>query len=129
MFTEMIGKTYMYNAKEYIIEGASYSGDYMFVDTDKKVFRFHKDDVQKKASQFLPIDNTKPVKKEVVKEIAPQINSLRTVTDHLIECISKVKEDPNYIKQANSINSTIKTITQVMRLELDMMKLRNQNDR
>lgn len=128
MFEQMIGKTYMYNAKEYIIEGASYSGDYMFVDTNKKVFRFHKDEVQKKASQFLPIDNTKPAK-QAPAGIAPQISSLKTVTESLIECIEIVKRDPNYIKQANSINSTIKTITQVMRLELDMMKLRQSNDR
>ncbi len=121
MFKQMIGNRYLYNAKEYLIEDTSWSGDYLLVKTDKKTFHIHKDNEKKTAEEFLPISNELTVKDKAL-QVATQANTLKTVTDILVDCIKKVNEDPSYIKQANSINGTVRTITGVMKIELEMLK-------
>lgn len=55
--------------------------------------------------------------------ISEMPNTTKSITSTLLDSIEKIKNDPNYVKQAGAINNAVNNLVKVAKLNLAYVKL------
>ncbi len=123
-YNHMIGRLYMHNMREVLIEGVRPTEDGLYVQflIKNKWVTVNPKDV---AREFLPIEG--PVEHErslaTLKELMASNRQLTDLSSVLLNNIRKMEASPNYIGQAKEINEHAKTLIDMERLRLEMIKI------
>jgi hypothetical protein len=96
------------------------SGDIDII-TDKKPIRIKEDGIQKFIDMLLPVEEpqTKAVSTISAEVIQEATGLTKDLKDILLDNIKKVQTDPNYIKQATTINKSVNSLVSLAKLHLE----------
>jgi hypothetical protein len=120
---KMIGKTFLYMGTEYVVkEIATIEPDLYRIVTDKRIIRLTWAELQK---DFMPVMTAKEKTTGVIlyRGLQFETTQLRDLAAVLMENIKKVQADAKFIDQARSINQTAKTLIDLKRTQIEMVKL------
>lgn len=119
----MIGKTYLYNAKEIVVTNIRETDDGLIeVHTNKRIFTFEKSQLKK---ELLPVETKDDTDKQLqvyygLKNDSEEMSKLVSI---LMNNIEKVQNDKSYIDQASAINENARTIIEMQKVKVDMIKV------
>lgn len=114
----MINKTWLHNATNYkIIDYYPYFGQ-VFIGTDKGILKVDTEKLDTFLKGWLPVEN--PEKDTDV--ILFEKEKLNPLYDTIFDNIDKLKKEPGFIKQADAINRSIKTLIDSVKLGLLIKK-------
>jgi prophage DNA circulation protein len=119
----MIGKTFLYMGTEYVVkEIAKVETDLYRLVTDKRIIRLTWAELQK---DFLPVMTAKEKSTGVVLYRGLQLETaqLKDLGNILMDNIRKVQENAAYINQAKSVNESARTLIDLKRTQIEMVKL------
>jgi len=117
--TGMIGKTFLYLGHQYVIKGLDEVEEDLYeVKTDKRTMRMSSADLRK---EFLPVHTNGKENLALVKTINESL-AMKDLGVTLMETLDKVKANPKYIEQARAINETAKTMIELGKLQLEIIK-------
>lgn len=120
---KMIGKTFLYMGAEYVVkEITRVEPDLYRIVTDKRILRLTYSELQK---DFMPVMTAKEKATGVVlyRGLQVETNQLRDLAAVLMENIKKVQADAKFIDQAKSINQSARTLIDLKRTQIEMVKL------
>lgn len=121
-FSGMIGGTYVYRNNEYTIKSIDFEEDenYKVTTLTGKVIRLSGGEL---LERFVPVragtDDSKAV---VLFEKMNTDLSTKTLISTLTDTLEKLKTDPAYIPQARAINETAKTIIDLGKLQVEIVR-------
>lgn len=122
-FNKMIGKTYLYMGKEVLIKDIKPIGnDLLQVVTPERAINVTIGELRR---EFLPIDREVEKKDGFMLYRGVQLESkeMSSLADVLMGTIKKVQEDKTYIDQAQTINDTAKTLIDLKRAQIELIRL------
>lgn len=125
----MLDKTYIYKQnhikiKDYFVNDEKKS---VQVITDAKPITVPINELAEFEKACLPIEEpSTAVSIEVVQETSVFLTTLQKT---LLENIDKVKADPNYIKQANVVNSSVNALIGMAKVQLQLGRLKSKSSR
>lgn len=130
---EMIGKTFLYKGKQITICNYHVLGEEGKTQIDiedengKPATPIKTPDLTKFIEFCLPVDDTngdEPGNNAVSTEVVQQTNGLlSTLQQTLLDNINQVKTNPNYIKQANVINSSVNSLIGLAKIQIQVNKM------
>lgn len=115
---KMIDKTWMYNVKEYKLLSYKFESNDLILVTDREWIRIPVSLANKKLDEFLPVEREDNKMALVSLPKENRISLINLIQDN----IAKIKNDPEYIKQAKEINSQVRTILDIVKTELQIHK-------
>jgi hypothetical protein len=126
----MLGNTYKYAGHIHYFKDYSIKNDEekVVIVTNQKSFTKNFESVPEFLDYFELVENVLPQKQQpsIVQSAEPAVadneSMANKLTNILLENISKVQESPLYIPQANTINSNINSIVNIMKLKLQVEK-------
>ncbi len=80
------------------------------------------DDLYALLKEFEIIDNAAIVRANQTDSLLNLAGDATQLKDLLLDSIQKIKEDPNYIKQATAINNHVNTFVNITKLQFDFAK-------
>jgi hypothetical protein len=124
----MIGKLFLYKGKQIKIKDYHVLGEEGKTQIDIEEGEPIKTaDITKFIEFCLPVDDTNGEEKQesgVSTVVLQETNTLiGTLQQTLLENIAQVKKNPNYIKQANVINSSVNALIGMAKLQLQVGKM------
>jgi len=119
----MVGKSFVYNQDEHKIIKYEFAGGSLIITSDKQDIIFSAVDYRFHLKEFLPIDD-KIAATTLQLNVANQ-SVMTELKDVLLDNIRKVKENKDYIPQAQEINSQVKSMIDLARTEIDFIKIVN----
>ncbi len=130
---DMIGKLYTYKLKEHRVIRYKCETSFSKIVTDKEDIIINHDEASDFFDQFLMIDEENPVvsSQELMHPGASsQLQLPRSTIQEscgdlsaiIMENIKKVKEDKEFIPQANAINEQLKSLIELGKTEVDLIK-------
>lgn len=122
---KMIGKPYMYKGQNIIISNYTVLSDEGKTLIDLQGARPLKiRDLSQFLNECLPVDSEDET--VVSTEVVQQTNNLLTTLQQtLLDNIEKVKKDPAYIKQANTVNSSVNSLIGLAKIQISVSKIKN----
>jgi hypothetical protein len=115
---EMVGNAYKYKGKTYTIRGFAPEDDTVRIYTNQEDIVLHDGgNLGEALAMFRYASNVPAVIER--SEMQATMSSLTTV---VMESIEKVRNNKDYIPQADSINSSIKTLIDMAKAEIDYNK-------
>lgn len=117
----MSGRTYLYNGRECTVQQVVHIEDDLFdVHTDQGTKRVNERDLKK---AFLPVHGTNGSGQTMALIRAMKENMPMTqLSDTLLDTIEKVKADPKYVDQARAINETAKSLIEIGKLQVEIVR-------
>ena len=126
-YKTMIGKTYLYNAREVIIEDFRMSADGVYVQflINNKWVSFEPKDVKKEL--FIVETNIAKEQRAIVLNEAKAGNkAMVDLGQILLSNIKKLETDATFLDQAKVINDHAKTLIDIQRTRIEIFKLANE---
>jgi AAA15 family ATPase/GTPase len=117
---QMVGSTYMYKKENYTLKGFIPEEQKVRILTDKQDIVLLNDGLHHSLSLFLEVEQ-EPQLPQVVKKSEVQ-TAMGSLTSILLENIETVRKDKDFIPQAESINTSIKTMIDMAKAEIDYRK-------
>lgn len=119
---DMIGKSFMYNAKVYkVLKYYQTIDGTVTIATDKELLSFDNRKIKDELKNFLPVaDENSSTALTVLGRDKTALNELVTT---LKENITLVKESKDNIPTAKAINDAVKSIIDVAKLEIEAIKI------
>lgn len=126
----LVGCTFMYRAKTYKLLQVYDNNQKLTLATDRKVFEIENDELTDFFDEVLDVDAETESLEQVRKEIQSVSNKtvLKGLSEILFDNIQKIQESPHYIEQADAINNQAKSIINIAKVEIGLMKLMKKND-
>lgn len=129
---DMIGKTFLYKGKQITICDYHVLGEEGKTQIDvedengKPAEPIKTPDLAKFIDFCLPVDTSEGEETQAVStEVVQQTNSLLgTLQQTLLDNITQVKKNPNYIKQANVINSSVNSLIGLAKIQIQVNKMK-----
>lgn len=116
----MRGKTYMYAANTYKILNYKIDKDEVHLVTDSEWLVFKISAAEKNLTQFLPVaDGFGNEKLTIITN-----ESSKKIIDTILSTIEEVRQNPEYVKQANAINQSVNALISLGKLEIQFKKLK-----
>lgn len=116
---KMVNKSWMHNAVIHKLLSFSISESAVILVTDKKWFHIPPVKINSELESFLPVDDEKPQEVTVFQQ-----TNRDSLKDVLLSNIKNLQNSPTFLSQAREINSQVKTLLQMAKLEIDVIKLR-----
>jgi hypothetical protein len=118
----MVGKTYMYVAVNHRIIAVKESEEKIYISTDKDLLVFPAEKAEDIiGNKFLEVDSDSPdANTGLVVFGQLKAGDLAAV---LKNNITRLQTDPDFIKQAGAINSTINTLLNLVKTEISARKM------
>jgi hypothetical protein len=118
----MVGRTFLYSGTEYSVMKITHVEDDLYdVQTDKRTIRLSDGELRK---EFLPVHV--PTKKgtngQALVKYLPDGKDMVDLSAVLNENIKKLQTDATFIDQARAINESAKTIIELKKLQLDVIR-------
>ena len=115
----MKDKTFMRNGRYHTILSWQIKDDLLTVATDNGWLEFAIYKAEKALAEFLPVHANN---QKLAITVMPRNGELQNLKEIILGNIQKVKEDKDYIKQAEAINKSISTLINMAKLELSYIK-------
>lgn len=119
---KMVGGTYLHNGVEHIIRDVEPLGDgQVRVRTNKKVITVDKSRLRK---EFLPVDDAR--REDQLIELygfQKDETQMTALAEVLLDNIKKCQNNPTFIEQARAINENARTLIEMQKVKIDMLKL------
>lgn len=134
----MIGKTFQYAGQIHFVKDIKVDeeNDKYTIITNLSSFDRKLENMKSFLEYWTPTNSVRDIVQEADKNqqltvLMEQDNDLsKKLIDTLTDNIEKVKENPDYIPQAQTINNSINSIVGVTKMRLDLLKyLQNRNKR
>jgi hypothetical protein len=121
---QLPGGTFLHNARSYKVLQVYQETDKVVIATDKKMFNVPMHELGDFLANFLEADPEEEAIQTVKKEVMSVTDKtvLKNLSEILFENIEKIKKDPSYIDQADAINSQAKSIIDIAKIEVDLLK-------
>lgn len=119
-FRKMMGATYLYNAREVKVQRIEHVEDdlYDVKPETGKTFRVNAATLKK---EFLPVSDRKGESVALVRAMNENL-PMKNLGQTLSETLDKLKSDPKYIDQARAINETAKTMIELGKLQVEIVR-------
>jgi hypothetical protein len=125
----MVGQTFMYKSKNILITDYHVLGEEGKTQIDIEdgngvaLEPIKTSDLTKFIDACLPVDNES--EDSVSTEVVEGTNSLLTnLQATLLDNINQVKKNPNYIKQANVVNSSVNSLIGLAKIQIQVSKMK-----
>jgi hypothetical protein len=121
---ELIGRKFFYKGKNITIQDVKFVGLNSVIRTNVQSYNLLDSEIERFLSEIKEI-NIKETKMEVEKpkqDFLSDPNSNFSITRTLIETIQRVKDDKEYIGQANAICNITSQLINIKKLELMQLK-------
>ena len=123
------GKTFMYNTNQLLVHAYKVNGMKVQIVTDKGWYEPSYDQIEKFLDDLLPVET--PEESGAVAEKGQLIvnqaqvtsSGIRDLKTILMDNIKKVQESKEYIPQAQEINNNVKSIIEVAKAEIEVLKI------
>lgn len=123
---KLLNKEFIYKQENIRVKDYVRNPDNKTIDiiTDKKPISIKENEIIKFCEALLPVDEpaTQAISTEVVQQTTGLMNTLQQT---LLENIAMVKKDPNYIKQANVVNSSVNALIGMAKLQIQVGKMKS----
>jgi hypothetical protein len=119
---QMVGSTYMYKKENYTLKGFIPEEQKVRILTDKQDIVLLNDGLHHSLSLFLEVEQEETAL-QVQKH--PQNDTIVELRNILMENIKQVRENKEYVQQAGVVNKSVTNITNLIKAELEFMKLKN----
>ena len=119
---KLVGKTWMYKTQNHYVITYKELEDQVIISTDSNMISISKEKLDEELEEFLPVDQDNSVTLFGAKPqllISRQNDSMYSIMN---ECITKIKEDPTFISQAQAINRTMQTMIEIAKTEIEALK-------
>lgn len=125
---QMVGNSYLYRGRQVTVKGYGVSDGQVRIINQGNTIMFPLDRLDEELDQFMETDDPQAIERAdeakeqavaVFQNDASQMNKLENV---LVDNISKLQEDDKYLEQAKEINSTAKTLLQMSKQKLEMIR-------
>lgn len=115
----MVGKEFLYKTNNIKVLSFKLDEQKLTIVTEEEWIEVDRFKALAELKEFLPAEPGQQL--AIVK---PSIDGtvVGQLRDELMENIRKVRKDPNYIPQAAEINSNVKTIVDLAKAEIEMVK-------
>lgn len=120
---KMVNKSFMYNATAMKVLSFKVFSEEVTIITDKGWKTFPITKINAELDKFLPIE---PEILMPVVHTTFNNQDNESLKNLLMDNIKKIKENPEYLKQAKGINDQAKTVLAIARLELEAIKLKKE---
>lgn len=121
---EMCGKSFMYMGSTFKINGHYISKERVHISTDSKMVTLNVHNAMDSLKEFMPVaDNSKAI--AVSQPTGTMVTSKVLSSDIIstvMNSIKMVQDNPDYIKQADGINRSVKTLLDIAKTELSYRK-------
>lgn len=114
----MVGKKYLYNANEQKVLSYRFENNNLIIVTNRTWVEVPITAANKKLDEFLPIES----EENSMALISLQRENRESLINLIQDNIAKIKNNPEYIKQAKEINSQVRTILDIVKTELQIHK-------
>jgi hypothetical protein len=126
----MTGKVYMYRASQISITKVEQRQDEILIKTLDRDIKIAFNHITDFIAECLPMDADYNSASGIVKAeahpalsvITSQASTMQDLGEILKSSIERVQKDPGYIPQAKEIGSNVKTMLQLAKLQLEMVK-------
>lgn len=121
-FSQAIGGTFFYHAQERVIRDLYAEKDQLVVITNKGTIRIKPDDFKK---EFLPVDTDDDRSNAIIVHhgLDADTQVMKSLSEVLMSNIAKVNANPEFIDQARAINESAKTLIDLHKTKIDMIRL------
>jgi hypothetical protein len=120
LLSAMEDKVYMISGQRERILHHYADGDVIVVKTNMRTRKIDAPKFREFMENVLEIDDT-PVPTKIETATTPKV--FKTLTDTLMENIEKIKNNPEYIPQAQAINNTAKQVIDIARTQVEVIRL------
>lgn len=118
---KMIGKAYMWRAEKHVIRDIAHQSDDLYnVTTPKQEFIASEHQLLK---EFVNTPGDEQTQLVIINQAKNEMESMRSLSDILMDNIKKVQKDSKYIDQAKSINESAKNIIELKKTQLEVVRL------
>jgi hypothetical protein len=121
---QMVGQTYLYKKENYTIRGFIPEEQKVRLLTDSTDIVLLEDGLHHSLTLFLEVeqeDHALQVRQtQVHTQASSTLTELNTI---MMDTIRKVQTDKEYVQQAGAINKSVTNITNLLKAQLEMMKL------
>ncbi len=90
--------------------------------TDGKPITIKDSDIPMFCSDLLPVDSSETKATQVVEQTNGLLSTLQRT---LLDNIQAVKENPGYVKQANTINSSVNSLIGLAKIQIQVNKIKS----
>jgi hypothetical protein len=115
---KLVGKIYLHNGSQIKIENYTENKGNVTIVTDKGFIDKTNAEIPDFIESLQPIEGAM----SVIPQMKIDTGTIGSLKDILMENISKVKADASYIPQSEEINKNVKSIIDLAKTELDMIK-------
>ena len=119
----MSGKTYLYKANLYKVLSYNIDNGKTTVVTDSRWLVFDTKDINGELKDFLPVDDTFNEHGLIVS----RQKDMSGITNTLLNTLSEIQAGKADMGKIKAINSTVNTILNVFKTELQISSLKNKN--
>ncbi len=123
------GKTFMYNTNQLLIQAYKVNGVKVQIVTDKGWYEPSYNKIENFLDNLLPIETQEESLAHeetglmIVHQARVTTSSINDLKSILMDNIKKVQESKDYIPQAQEINSNVKSIIEVAKAEIEVLKI------
>lgn len=121
-FDKMVGGTYLYKGVELIVRDVELLDDGLVrIRTNKKIVNIEKGQIHK---EFLPVsDSSRETQLAQYYGFQKDDSQMGKLADVLLENIEKLRNSPAFIEQARVINENARTLIEMQKAKIEMVKL------
>jgi hypothetical protein len=137
---EMKGKTFLINTFEHTILNYKITDEEVEIETNKRKINIPIGKAEKQLTEYLPVDiphglpvvqnhgknNGNGENLALYNQIKEDLPNLRKI---VIGNIEKIQQDKSFIPQAQATNESINAMVNMLKLELQVMKLKNMGEK
>lgn len=116
---EMVGRTYQYREGKYMITDVFLEEGYVKLETDNGHLKVTEKEL--KLFQDLTIEVVPAGAITLSAELKTEFASCNKIADVIMDTIEKVKTDAKYVPQAKEINSAVKNLIDLKRVQVEMV--------
>lgn len=120
---KMIGKTYAWKNEQHKIKNiVQIAADMCRVTTTHKELQVSQDQLMEDFTEVITPEQEQ-TQLVIIGQATKEMESMRSLSDILMDNIKKVQKDSKYIDQAKSINESAKNIIELKKTQLEVVRL------
>jgi hypothetical protein len=125
---ELKGNTYLYRTRRLTVSHVQCVDRRVTISaTEGLPISFSLDELEDRLTEFLPVstDKEEASLKKYSGELQNDVTSMNSLLSTLLDSIDKVKDDPNYVKQADSIANLSKQVLDLSKTKIKVFNVVN----
>jgi len=122
---KMLNQTWLYNTRLHQLLSYKIDDKSVTIVTDRDWLTFRIGDMERKLKEFLEVEQDDEFEGDKGKQMIlfKANESFSGLEKTILDNIKKLKEDNDFIKQANAINQSANTLINLMKTQIELVKL------